>query len=128
MNGEIRHILKRLPEKKPKIESLLAKDPEFVALCEDYDDCVNALGYWNQSNAPEAETRANEYRILIQELEEEIIDIVKRRPLRSIDISDALGVSLTRVEELIKALTIKGFLLSREYTGEKYYLCKKEIN
>ena len=72
MNDKIRLILKQLPEKRQKIDSLMEKDPEFVALCEDYDDCVNALGYWSQSNAPEAETRANEYRILVQELEAEI--------------------------------------------------------
>lgn len=72
MNEEIRHILKRLPEKKPKIESLLVKDPEFATLCEEFDACVYALNYWEQSKTPEAETRVNEYRFLVQELEEEI--------------------------------------------------------
>ena len=54
------------------INSLMAKDPEFVTLCEDYNDCAYALHYWGRSKAPEAETRAKEYRTLIEELEEEI--------------------------------------------------------
>jgi hypothetical protein len=56
---------------------LMAEDPEFPALCEDYDACVNALRYWTQSQAPEAEIRVNEYRTLIEELEEEIISLLK---------------------------------------------------
>ena len=51
---------------------LMLKDPEFVSLCEDYDDCVNALCYWNRSDAPEAGARVKEYRILVEQLEEEI--------------------------------------------------------
>ena len=55
-------------------------------------------------------------------LEEKIMDMVKRRPLRSADISRALGLSLPEIEGLVKALSIKGFLLRREYSGEIYYL------
>jgi len=72
MNDKIRYILKRLPDKSHMIDLLMAKDPEFVALCEDFNDCVNALRYWGRSKAPEAETRVKEYRTLIEELEEEI--------------------------------------------------------
>ena len=72
MNGKIPYILERLSDKSHMIELLMTKDPEFVALCEDYNDCVNALRYWGRSKAPEAETRVNEYRTLIGELEEEI--------------------------------------------------------
>ena len=72
MNDKIGYILERLPEKSHLIHLLMEKDPEFVALCEDYNDCVDALRYWGRSKAPEAETRVNEYRILVEELEEEI--------------------------------------------------------
>ena len=51
---------------------LMAEDPEFRAICEDYDDCVHAWQYWAKSKEPEAETRVNEYRTLIKELENEI--------------------------------------------------------
>ena len=47
------------------IDLLMAKDPEFVVLCEDYNDCANALRYWGRSKAPEAETRVKEYRTLV---------------------------------------------------------------
>ena len=54
----------------------MAEDPEFVALSEDYDTCVNALRYWARSNAPEAENRVIDYHTLIEELEEEISQIL----------------------------------------------------
>ena len=44
----------------------MAEDPEFLALCEDYDVCVNALRYWTKSKEPEAEIRVNEYRTIAQ--------------------------------------------------------------
>jgi hypothetical protein len=84
MNDKIRYILERLPEKRHAIELLMEKDPEFVALCEDYDACVYALRHWGRSKSPESETRVNEYRILVEELEEEILQALEafnsRRP------------------------------------------------
>ena len=72
MDDKTRHIREQFSDKKPSIDLLMAEDPEFLALCEDYDACVNALRYWTQSKDPEAETRVNEYRALVRDLEEEI--------------------------------------------------------
>ena len=51
----------------------MTEDPEFLALCEDFDACVDALRYWIASEAPESQFRINEYCTLIQELQEEIV-------------------------------------------------------
>ncbi len=67
-----RHIRERFPDKKHGIDLLIAEDPEFLTLCEDHDACVDALQYWVKSKDPEAEIRVNEYRILVQELQQEI--------------------------------------------------------
>ena len=67
-----RHIRERFPDKTHTIDLLVAKDPEFLDLCEDHDACVDALRYWAKSKEPEAETRVNEYRALVRELQEEI--------------------------------------------------------
>jgi hypothetical protein len=72
MSDKTRHIRERFPDKSHIIELLTDKDPEFFILCEDYDSCFNALQYWTNSKAPEAKTRATEYRIFIEELGEEI--------------------------------------------------------
>ena len=72
MNNRGRHIQEIFPDQKDTIDLLAAQNPEFFALCEDYDACVNALQYWTKSKAPEAETRVNEYRTLVRELQEEI--------------------------------------------------------
>ena len=76
MNDKTRHIRERFPDKSHIIDLLMAEDSEFLTLCEDYDVCVYALRYWAKSKAPEAETRVNEYRTLIEELEEEITQVL----------------------------------------------------
>ena len=72
MNDKARHIRERFPDEKERIDFLMAKDSEFLALSEDYDICVTALRYWAGSDAPESETRVIEYHTLIKELEGEI--------------------------------------------------------
>lgn len=78
MNDMMYHIRKRFPEKSETIDFLMVEDPEFRTMCEDYDDCVNACRYWSHSKEPDAETRINEYRTLIQELENEILEALRR--------------------------------------------------
>jgi hypothetical protein len=80
-----RHIRERFPDKTHTIDLLVAQDPEFLTLCEDFDACVNALQYWAKSKEPEAEIRVNEYRNLIQELEEELVEAIIALEPRRLD-------------------------------------------
>ncbi len=72
VNDKANHIREQFSDQEHNIDLLMAEDPEFFALCEDYEICINALGYWAGSQEPEAETRVKEYRALVQELQEEI--------------------------------------------------------
>ncbi len=78
MNDEAYHIRERFSDKKHSLDLLMAEDPEFLALCEDYDACVNALRYWTQSKEPEAKTRVNEYSALVRELQNEVAQALTR--------------------------------------------------
>ena len=80
-----RHIRERFPDKTHTIDLLMAKDPEFLDLCEDHDACVDALRYWAKSEKPEAEIRVNEYHILVRELQEEITQALKALDPRRLD-------------------------------------------
>ena len=81
MNNRGRHIRNIFPDQKHAIDLLAEQNSEFHAMCEDHDACVNALKYWAKSKDPEAETRVNEYRILVQELQEEIAQILEELQL-----------------------------------------------
>ena len=72
MKGRGRHIREIFSDQKRTFDLLAAQNSEFLAMCEDHDACVNALQYWARSKEPEAETRVNEYRTLVRELQEEI--------------------------------------------------------
>jgi uncharacterized protein YdcH (DUF465 family) len=82
MNDKTHSILDRFPDKSDMINSLMTKDPEFLAIYEDHARCVNALQYWVLSKEPEAESRVDEYRNLIQELEEEIVQALAEQEPR----------------------------------------------
>ncbi len=85
MNDKPRHILEKFREDSHTIARLIEEDGEFLAMCEDYDACVNALRYWAKSKEPEAKTRVNEYRNLVRELEEEITQALAALEPRGLD-------------------------------------------
>jgi hypothetical protein len=72
MNDKTYHIVERFPDRSHEISLLMEGNPEFLALCKDYDVCINALRYWEESKAPEAESRFVEYSTLAKELEKEV--------------------------------------------------------
>ena len=73
------HFRKRFPGKAQQIDHFMSKDTEFAGICEDLDACVSALKYWINSKEPEAESRVSEYRAIIRELEEEILQALEHR-------------------------------------------------
>jgi crotonobetainyl-CoA:carnitine CoA-transferase CaiB-like acyl-CoA transferase len=85
MNDKPHYILEKFRENSQIIAHLMEEDGEFLALCEDYDACVNALRYWAKSKEPEAEARVHEYRSLVQELEEEISQALAALEPRGLD-------------------------------------------
>ena len=72
MNNRFHHIHERFPEKIHAINLLRAENPSFLALCEDYEICIDALRHWAHSQEAEAKMRLEEYETLAHELEEEI--------------------------------------------------------
>jgi len=66
-------ILKRFPEHSEKIQCLFEENHSFRSLCEDCRVCAKALKYWNDSTSEKAPARMEEYRVLLQELEEEVL-------------------------------------------------------
>jgi uncharacterized protein YdcH (DUF465 family) len=75
-------IKEQLSNKFAAIDLLIAEDPDFVSLCEDHDDCVNALRYWLTSKEHEAAARVSEYRGLLKQLRKEILQFLKDRNLK----------------------------------------------
>ena len=79
------HIRKRFPNESEAIARVMAEDSDFRDICEDFRDCMNALQYWSHSDEPEAETRVNQYRALIDELEKEIVEALRAMKPKYVD-------------------------------------------
>jgi len=56
-------------------------------LCEDYRQCAEALQHWNQSLDEDAPARMQEYRALLQELEDEISQNINYASAIGMDVS-----------------------------------------
>jgi wyosine [tRNA(Phe)-imidazoG37] synthetase (radical SAM superfamily) len=50
-----------------------------------------------------------------------LLDMVKRRPLRSVDIVNTFGLPMDAVQDLVKGLLIKGYITKQEHGGDVYY-------
>lgn len=60
-------------------------------------------------------------------LTDNLLEMIKRRPLKTADIATALGLQLGDVEDLIKGLLIKGRIRKQQHSGDVYYLSNKNI-
>ena len=81
---KIAAIVGRLPEQELAIRRLCNRDPDFLGICEDYDDAEAALRHWE--GAGDAYTaRAEEYRQLLGEIEDEVLQGLAQHgiPVRS---------------------------------------------
>jgi hypothetical protein len=66
-------VAKRFPDRTDAVKRLFRKSETFQAVCEDYRKCAEALLHWNQSASEEAPARREEYEVLLQDLEAEIL-------------------------------------------------------
>jgi wyosine [tRNA(Phe)-imidazoG37] synthetase (radical SAM superfamily) len=55
-----------------------------------------------------------------------LLDMIRRRPLKTVDIADALRLSMEEVEGFVKGLLIKGYIREQEHSGHIYYLSNEK--
>jgi hypothetical protein len=70
-------VLKRFPEHQNNAKRLFRESERFRTICEDFDNCVQALDHWNRSKEELAPIRRAEYSGIVQELEDEILKKLK---------------------------------------------------
>ncbi len=56
-----------------------------------------------------------------------LLEMVKRRPLKTEDMASALGLSPEEVEDLVHGLLLKGKIRKQEHSGNIYYLSKDNM-
>ena len=66
-------VMKRFPDRKDSIKRLYKRNSDFQTICEDYRKCMEAYLYWDKSGSKEAYERREEYAMLREELETEIM-------------------------------------------------------
>ena len=74
-------LYERFPDRKETIKKRFAQSENFKDLCSDYQECLAALEYWKRSEANYAFRRRQEYKVLLQELEEEVLEYLDQSRL-----------------------------------------------
>ena len=72
MASNIAAIVNRFPLRELEIRRRCARDPNFLEICEDYGEALQALRHW-EGAGPAGATRAVDYRRIIEELEADIL-------------------------------------------------------
>ena len=71
-------VLERFPDQRAEVVHRLVVDPDFRSLCQDYEDCAQALVRWSQV-AETTPDRVTEYTQLLEELEQEIQETLETK-------------------------------------------------
>lgn len=69
---DIRFIVGRFPRRELDIHRRCARDPQFLAICSDYEEAMRALIRW-QDQGTETDPRIREYTDFLHEIETEIL-------------------------------------------------------
>ncbi len=77
MGQEVVAVVNRFPDRELEIHRLLARDPDFGVVCEEYSDGQAALRHW-QAQGAAGTARVKEYLEMIAELEVEILDLLSK--------------------------------------------------
>ena len=75
--ASLRLVIERFPERQPSLERLWEVNPSFQSLCDEYENCVAALKYWQLSAGEEERDYRGEYAALVPELEAEILEYLE---------------------------------------------------
>jgi hypothetical protein len=62
--------------------------------------------------------RAGQY----DSLEDMLLETVRRRPMRAVDLANVLNLPLAAVEDLLQGLFSKGKIQKKAHDGQDYYL------
>ena len=73
-------LLRRFPNHKGALRQMYRTSESFQSICHNYQKCSEALDYWAKSSRSEAPDRHREYKMLLEELELEIINSLDERP------------------------------------------------
>ncbi|MFH1349692.1 MAG: radical SAM protein [Pseudomonadota bacterium] len=120
---ELKGVIEQISPEKIQLNTVVRPPADSIAKALDrerLEEIKNFLG-------PKAEVVAEVPFLIKREGQSEplataVLEMAKRRPLRAVDVANALNISLDETDGLIKGLLIKGSISKREHSGEVYYL------
>lgn len=76
------HLVKRFPQRREKIEQLFGDDPDFRALCREYEETTRMLAFWIRlARLPlkQLDRQKQDCKEVLQEMEIEILLTIDRQ-------------------------------------------------
>ena len=75
-------VMNRFPDRRDILRRIYRTSESFRSICHNYQKCNKALEHWDKSKSAEASDRYQEYSVLLEELELEIIQSLEPRRKR----------------------------------------------
>jgi hypothetical protein len=79
INPALFAITTKFPDLREEFIHLFKHSEAFRGVCMDYRECVKAHKYWSRSTDRDAVGRKREYEELLSELEEELLQSIKKK-------------------------------------------------
>jgi hypothetical protein len=80
MDSGMERVIERFPELAASIEDRFQDDESFREMCRDYAETLETLQRWQASHGPYRAARIEEYRELVEGLENEIVAVLRSTP------------------------------------------------
>jgi len=117
----LRRVIEQISPDKIQLNTVVRPPSDHRAIPLDTRRLVKIKNLFGEKAEIIAEAPLKQIRGKDDALGATILEMVRRRPLRAVDVAKVFNMPLEEVEDLIKSLEVKGALQQQEHSGEVYY-------
>jgi len=121
----LKKALKDINPDRIQLNTVVRPPADARAICLDREKMEEVKTFFGEKAEIIAFTAPKQRDQHYESLSAAVMEMAKRRPVRSVDVGHVLGLCAEEVESLIKGLVVKGHLRSQVHQGEIYYLSGK---
>ena len=118
----LKTLLDQISPEKIQLNTVVRPPSDHGAISLDKKRLEEIMVFFGKRAEIIAEGPVLEGRVKGDSLASGLLEMIKRKPLRTVDISNGLSLPVEEVEDLVKGLLIKGHIRKQEHLGNIYYL------
>jgi len=117
----LKRVIDRISPDKIQLNTVVRPPADSRAIPLDRKRLEDIKSFFGAKAEIVAHTPFEEKKIEYDSPAKAVLEMIKRRPVRDIDIANVLNMRLGEVEGLIKGLLLKGLIRKHEHSGDVFY-------